>query len=79
MDIDLKQAAKWYRMGADAGSDRCQYNLGVLLEKGALSESKENQKEEAMNYYKQAAALGHIKANLVSSLVKFKSLDFLLT
>ena len=68
---DTAQAFKWVKRGAEAGSDRAQFNAGVALDPeqppwGVPGETGPNamlpkDPARAVNFYRQAAEQGHAK------------------
>jgi len=53
--VDLKEAARWFRRGADQGSTDSQNALGVLYEDGS---GVEQDSEKAVKWYRKAAEQG---------------------
>tara|TARA_R100000306_G_C4270928_1_gene90124 strand:- start:110 stop:517 length:408 start_codon:yes stop_codon:yes gene_type:complete len=56
---DYETALKQWKVLAEQGSDRAQFNLGVMYDEG---EGVEQDYEEAANWYRKAAEHGHPEA-----------------
>ena len=56
---DDKEAMKWWRLAAEQGIARAQYNLGVMYRKGRGVPQND---ETAMKWYRLAAKQGHAGA-----------------
>ena len=56
---DHAEAARWYRMAAEQGYAKAQYNLGLMYAKG---EGVPEDGVEAVRWYRMAAEQGHAKA-----------------
>jgi serine/threonine protein kinase/TPR repeat protein len=56
---DPAEAARWYRMAAEQGSDAGQYELGVMHENGL---GVVRNPREAVAWYRRAAVQGHARA-----------------
>lgn len=57
--IDYFEALKWFKLSAIKGNMNSYYQLGICFENGYGTEKNKNR---AIYYYEQAAALGHQKA-----------------
>jgi TPR repeat protein len=57
---DPAEAARWYRLAADAGDRQAMFALGLMLLKGATGVAKD--RAEATVLFEKAAALGHAGA-----------------
>jgi TPR repeat protein len=56
---DDAEAAKWFRMAADRGGDRAQYNLGVMYDTGTGVPMDD---ETAVKWYRRSAEQGYASA-----------------
>lgn len=59
VDIDLKQAAQWYRAAAERGLAPAEYRLANFYEKG---QGVERDIDTALEWYKKAAGQGNVSA-----------------
>ena len=59
VDINFKEAAKWYLKAANQGYTEAQYNIGVMLYEG---KGVEQNYKEAFNWFLKAANSGNVKA-----------------
>ena len=66
---DAKEAARWYRIGAEQGHTEAQFFLGVALDRGS---GVPQNKAEAAQWYERAADAGYMRAqfNLAAMLWK---------
>ncbi len=62
VDINFKEAAKWYLKAANQGFTEAQYNIGVMLYEG---EGVEQNYKEAFNWFLKAANSGNVIAKRV--------------
>ena len=70
---DARQAALWYRKGAERGLAEAQYNLGVLYDHG---EGVPQDTEQAAQWYRKAAEQGHAAAQCNLGTLYEKGLGF---
>jgi TPR repeat protein len=56
------EAAKWYRLAAEAGESRAQYNLGDLYLRG---DGIERDEVAAFAWFQKAALAGHAEARIM--------------
>ena len=56
---DYAEAVKWYRLAAEQGNAKAQYNLGVMHDKG---QGVPEDYAEAVKWYRLAAEQGNAKA-----------------
>ncbi len=66
---DLAEAAKWYRLAAEAGHAGAQKNLGVFY---ATGQGVSKDEVEAQKWLKRAAAQGQAGADLASTLLNLR-------
>ena len=59
VDINFKEAAKWYLKAANQGFTEAQYNIGAMLYEG---EGVEQNYKEAFNWFLKAANSGNVNA-----------------
>ena len=59
VDINLKEAAKWYLKAANQGYTEAQYNIGAMLYEG---KGVEQNYKEAFNWFLKAANSGNVNA-----------------
>ena len=59
VEIDVKEAVRWYKKAAEKGHPGGQCNLGLCYERGV---GVEKNAEEAVRWYSKAAAQGHAPA-----------------
>mgnify|MGYP002673454255 CR=1 FL=1 len=59
VDINFKEAAKWYLKAANQGFTEAQYNIGVMLYEG---KGVEQNYKEAFNWFLKAANSGNVNA-----------------
>lgn len=67
---DFVEAAKWFRLAAEAGHAGAQKNLGFLL---AAGKGVAKDDAEAQKWFKKAAAQGQVGADFASALVGLKT------
>ena len=58
-ELDMQASLTYYRLAAEQGDARAQYNLGVCLQNG---ESVDQDQQEAVKYYRLAAEQGDADA-----------------
>ena len=65
----MLEAVKWYRMAAENGHVKAQYNLGVIYYKGQGIEQDYN---EAIKWYRKAAEQGYTQSQTILGLMYSK-------
>ncbi len=69
VELDMKEAVKWYRKAAEQGHAEAQFNLGVCYNNG---EGVEKDSTKAVEWFQKAAANGNEKAEAALALETLK-------